>query len=57
MAGEISDWISLAALVTSFVAYLEAKKTTKAGKAVEALTVVSDASEKTQTDLKKRAKS
>jgi len=26
MAAEVSDWISLTALVTSFVAYLEAKR-------------------------------
>jgi len=55
MAGEVSDWIALAALVTSFVAYLEAKKANKTGEAVEALGVVIDASEKTQTYLQKRA--
>lgn len=55
MAGEISDWISLAALVTSFIAYLEAKKANKTGAAIEALKEVIDASEKTQTYLQKRA--
>ena len=54
MAGEISDWISLTALVTSFVAYLEAKKANKTGEAVEALKLVIDASEMTQTYLQKR---
>lgn len=54
MAGEISDWISLTALVTSFVAYLEAKKATKTGEAIEALKLVIDASEMTQTYLQKR---
>lgn len=55
MAGEVSDWISLVALVTSFVAYLEAKKANKTGEAVEALSVVIDASEKTQTYMQMRA--
>lgn len=35
MEGEISDWIALTALVTSFVAYLEAKKANKTGDAIE----------------------
>jgi len=55
MVGEVSDWISLAALVTSFVAYLEAKKTSKTVEGVEALSVVIDASERTQTYLQMRA--
>jgi hypothetical protein len=55
MAGEISDWISLTALVTSFVAYLEAKKANKTGEAIEALKLVIDVSEMTQTYLQKRA--
>ncbi len=54
MAGEVSDWIALAALVTSFVAHLEAKKSNKTGEAVEALGIVIDASEKTQTYLQMR---
>lgn len=54
MTGEVSDWISLAALVTSFVAYLEAKKANRTGEAIEALKIVIDASEKTQTYLQKR---
>ncbi len=55
MAGEISDWISLTALFTSFIAYLEAKKNSKTGEAIEALKLVIDASEKTQTYLQRRA--
>ena len=54
MASEISDWIALAALATSFVAYLEAKKANKTSEAVEALTEVIDASERTQTYLQGR---
>jgi hypothetical protein len=56
MATEISDWISLAALVTSFLAYLEAKKTTKTAEAVQALQQIIVVSEKTETYLQKRAK-
>jgi hypothetical protein len=55
MAGEVSDWIALAALATSFVAYLEAKKANKTGEAAEALAIVIVASEKTQTYLQMRA--
>ncbi|PLY06764.1 MAG: hypothetical protein C0622_00665 [Desulfuromonas sp.] len=55
MAGEISDWIALTAAVTSFIAYLEAKKANKTNDAIEALRVVIDASEETQTYLQKRA--
>ena len=55
MAVDVSDWIALTALVTSFLAYLEAKKATKTSDAIEALTLVIDASEKTQTYLDKRA--
>lgn len=55
MAAEISDWIALTAVVTSFIAYLEAKKANKTSDAFEALRVVIDASEKTQTYLQKRA--
>ncbi len=51
MATEISDWISLTALATSFIAYLEAKKAADSGAAVQVLTHVIDASEKTQTYL------
>jgi len=54
MQGEISDWISLAALVTSFVAYLEAKKANKTSEAVEALQMVIDVSEETETYLQMR---
>ena len=56
MTTEISDWISLAAFVTSFIAHLEAKKANKTVAAIEALKEVIDASEKTQTYLQKRAK-
>lgn len=52
---EISDWIALTALVTSFVAYLEAKKVNKTAAAVEALKEIIEASEKTQTYLLRRA--
>lgn len=55
MATEVSDWISLAALVSSFVAYLEAKKANRTGEAIAALTEVISASEKTQTYLQARA--
>lgn len=55
MATEVSDWIALAALVTSFVAYLEAKKANKTAEAVEALKITIEASEKTQTYLQARA--
>jgi len=55
MVVEISGWISLIALVTSFVAYLEAKKATKIDEAKKALKLVIDASEMTQTYLQKRA--
>lgn len=55
MAAEISDWIALASLATSFVAYLEAKKATNSTDAVKALTEVIDASEKTNTYLLLRA--
>jgi phage-related protein len=55
MASEISDWISLAALITSFMAYLEAKKTTKTADAVQALQEIIIVSEKTETYLQKRA--
>jgi hypothetical protein len=55
MATDVSDWIALTALVTSFLAYLEAKKVSKTSDAVEALTLVIDASEKTQTYLDKLA--
>ena len=51
IAGEISDWISLTVLVISFVAYLEAKKATKTGEAIETLKLVIGASEMTQTYL------
>jgi hypothetical protein len=54
MASEISDWIALAALATSFIAYLEAKKANKTNEAVEALTEVIEASERTQTYLQGR---
>jgi hypothetical protein len=54
MANEISDWISVTALVTAFLAYLEAKKTTKNAEAVNALTLIIDVSEETQTYLQKR---
>lgn len=56
MTQEISDWISLVALVTSFFAYLEAKKANKTNQAIEALKKVIDVSEKTQTYLQKRSK-
>lgn len=46
MATEVSDWIALAALVTSFVAYLEAKKANKTAEAVEALRITIEASKK-----------
>ncbi|MBY8286613.1 hypothetical protein [Vibrio fluvialis] len=55
MNPEVSDWIALTALVTSFVAYLEAKKANKTGEAINALQVVIEASEKTQTYLLHRA--
>lgn len=55
MPSEISDWISLAALATSFIAYLKAKKANKTGVAIEALKEVISASEKTQTYLQARA--
>ena len=55
METEVSDWISLVALVTSFVAYLEAKKANRTGEAIAALTEVIDAAEKTQTYLQGRA--
>lgn len=55
MPAEISDWISLAALVTSFVAYLEAKKANRTAEAVAALSTTIEASEKTQTYLQSRA--
>lgn len=54
MLNEISNWISLTALVTSFLAYLEAKKTRNTANAVEALKMVIDVSEETQTYLQKR---
>ncbi|MBI4999117.1 MAG: hypothetical protein HZC22_19880 [Rhodocyclales bacterium] len=55
MASEVSDWISLAALAASFIAYLEAKKANQTGEAVAALTEVITASDKTQTYLQARA--
>lgn len=55
MTTEVSDWISLAALVTSFVAYLEAKKINQTGVAIAALTEVIEVSEKTETYLQARA--
>jgi hypothetical protein len=55
MAAEVSDWISLTALVTAFIAYIEAKKAADSGAAVQALTYVIDASERTQTYLARRA--
>ncbi len=54
MAVEITDWISLTALVTSFIAYLEAKKSNKTDQAIEALKLVIDTSESTQTYLQNR---
>jgi hypothetical protein len=54
MQGEISDWIALSALVMSFLAYLEAKKANKTSDAIEALKIVIDVSEETQTYLQKR---
>jgi hypothetical protein len=56
MIQEISDWISLTALVASFLAYLEAKKTNRTNKAIEALKEVIAVSEKTYTYLQKRSK-
>lgn len=54
MAVEVTDLISLAALATSFIAYLEAKKAPKTAQAIEALTAVIDAAEKTETYLLKQ---
>lgn len=54
MAVEISDWIAIAALATSFVAYLDSKKAARTGEAISALTEVINASEKTQTYLQAR---
>lgn len=55
MSSEISDWISLTALVTAFIAYLDTKKAADSGAAVQALTHVIEASERTQTYLARRA--
>lgn len=54
MSGDISDWIALTALATSFIAYLEAKKENKTSDAVESLRMVIDVSEETQTYLQLR---
>lgn len=54
MTMEVSDWVALAALATSFVAYLEAKKTNRTGEAISVLTEVINTSEKTQTYLQGR---
>lgn len=55
MPTEVNDWIALAALVTSIVAYVEAKKANRTGEAIEALRETIDASEKTQTYLQGRS--
>lgn len=55
MPGNVSDWTSLIALIVSFIAYLEAKRVNRTGEAVEALRIVIDASEKTQTYLQRRS--
>ena len=49
MSNEISNWIALTAAVTAFIAYLEAKKITRNSKAIEALRIVIEAAEKTET--------
>ncbi|MBS0042818.1 hypothetical protein KFE26_10945 [Shewanella sp. M16] len=54
MAMEVSDWIAIAALATSFIAYLESKKANRTNEAISALTEVINASEKTQTYLQAR---
>jgi hypothetical protein len=54
MSVEVSDWVALAALATSFVAYLEAKKANRTDQVISALTEVINASEKTQTYLQAR---
>lgn len=51
MTMEVSNWIAIAALATSFIAYLESKKINQSGEAIKALTEVINASEKTQTYL------
>lgn len=55
MSGEVSDLISLVAMVTSFIAYLEAKKANNTNDAIGALTAVIEAAEKTDSYLHKRA--
>lgn len=52
---EVSDWVSIVALATSFITYLDTKKSANKATAVQALTYVIEASEKTQTYLVRRA--
>lgn len=55
MSNEISNWIALTAAVTAFLAYLEAKKVTRNNKAIEALRIVIEAADKTETYCELRA--
>jgi hypothetical protein len=55
MSNEISNWIALIAAVTSFMAYLETKKVTCNNMAIEALRIVIEAAEKTETYCRLRA--
>ncbi len=55
MSSEISDWISLVAAITAFMAYLEAQKVTRNSKAIETLRIVVDAADKTETYCTLRA--
>lgn len=51
---QISDWIALTSLVTSFLTFVESKKSNKTNESVAALREVINASEKTQTYLQQR---
>lgn len=55
MAIQISEWIALTSLATSFLAYFEAKKANQTSESVQALKEVINASEKTQTYLQRLA--
>jgi len=55
MAIQISEWIALTSLATSFLAYFEAKKANQTSESVQALKVVINASERTQTYLRRLA--
>ncbi len=51
----VSDWISLVAAITAFLAYLEAKEANRTNDAMGALKIVIETSERTQTYLFKKA--